>query len=47
MVRESDFESGGGTWEEMEEFYEYNTVRGLQYMREEDNPPIMVDGVAR
>lgn len=43
MVRESDYESGGGTWEEMEEFYEYNTVRSLQYMREEDNPPIMVD----
>jgi hypothetical protein len=41
MVRESD----GGTWQEMEEFYEYNTVRSLQYMSAEDNPPILVDEV--
>jgi hypothetical protein len=29
--------------ETAEEWFEYNTVRGIQYLRAEDNPPTIVD----
>ena len=37
------FEKQGMSYNEAEEWYEYNTVRSMPYMR--DNPPILVDDI--
>jgi len=42
-VVEALAEMMGGNYEQALEFYEYNTLRGLQYVPKKEYPPVLVD----
>jgi len=44
-VVEAFMEMNGWDYEEALEWYGYNTVRAMDYIKEEDGRPILVDGI--